>query len=55
MLTKNEKCTQNFDRKNLVRRVTSEDLGAEILIIPNDNVLTGLIRSKEGRVPCKYG
>ena len=38
-----------------MRRVTSEDLGAGILIIPNDKVLTGLIRSMEGRVLCKYG
>jgi len=44
-----------FGRKDLMRRVTSEVLGAEILVISNGNLLTGLIRSKEGHVPCKYG
>jgi len=44
-----------FGRKDLMQRVTSEGLGAEILFISNGNLLTELIRSKEGRVPCKYG
>jgi hypothetical protein len=55
MLTKKEKHTKNVVGKDLMRRVTSEVLGAEILLVSNGNVLTGIILLKEGRVHCKYG
>jgi hypothetical protein len=45
MLRKNEKYAQNFGRKDLIRRVTSEVLGAGILVISNGKLLTGLFRS----------